>query len=69
MDCREHSTNLDGLGINFQSLILVDEEFLHNITLIALELNHVAGFFIVDDGSVASKLLLDDLEDFLEIKL
>jgi len=61
--------DLDGLGIDFQSLFLIDEEVLYDIALVALELNHVTSLFIVDDGAVAGKLLLDDLEDLLQIKL
>jgi hypothetical protein len=62
-------THLDGLWINLQSLFLVDKELLHGITLIALQLNHVAGFFIIYNGTVASELFLDDLEDLLHVKL
>lgn len=62
-------TNLYGLRIDFQSLFLVDEELFHSVTLVALELNHVSGLFIVHDGAVASELLLNDLKDFLQIKL
>jgi len=61
--------NLDGLGINLQSLFLVYEEFLDNIALVSLKLDHVAGLLIIDDGAIASKLLLDDFENLLEIKL
>jgi hypothetical protein len=66
---QEAEAYLDGLGVDFQALFLVDEEVFHGIALVALELDHVASLFIVDDGTVAGKLLLDDLEDFLEIKL
>ena len=62
-------TNLDGLGINFQSLFLVYKKFLHNISLITLKLNHVASLLIVDDGTIAGKLLLDNLENLLQIEL
>jgi hypothetical protein len=62
-------TNLNGLGIDFQSLFLVYKKFLHSISLITLKLNHVAGLFIVDDGSVAGKLLFDNLENLLQIEL
>jgi len=66
---RLEAMDLDGLGIDFQALFLVDEEVFHGIALVALELDHVASLFIVHNGTVAGKLLLDDLEDFLEIKL
>jgi len=61
--------DLDGLWINFQSLFLVNKEFLHDIALVALELDHIASLFIVDDGSIASKLFLNDFEDLFHIKL
>jgi len=60
--------DLDCLRINFQSLFLVDKELLHGIALVALQLNHVAGLFIVDNCAVASELLLDDFEDLLQIE-
>jgi len=61
--------DLDGLGINLQSLLLVDEKLLHDISLVALKLDHVAGLFIVDYGAIAGELLLNDLEDLLEVEL
>lgn len=61
--------DLDGLGIDFKTLVLVNEKILHSIALITLQLDHIAGLFIVDDGAVAGKLFLDDLEDFLEVEL
>jgi hypothetical protein len=66
---RGTGTRLDGLGVDLQALFLVDEEVFHGIALVALELDHVAGLLIVHNGTVAGKLLLDDLEDFLEIEL
>jgi len=61
--------DLDGLGINLQSLLLVDEKLLHDISLVALKLDHVTGLFIVDYGAIAGELLLNDLEDLLEVEL
>jgi len=61
--------DLDGLGIDLKTFVLVDEKILHSIALITLQLNHVTGLFIVDYGAVAGKLFLDDLEDFLEVEL
>jgi len=66
---RLEAMDLNGLGIDFQSLFLVYKKFLHSISLITLKLNHVAGLFIVDDGSVAGKLLFDNLENLLQIEL
>ena len=59
---------LDGLGIKLEALLLVNQEFLNILALIALELNHLAHLRVVDDGAIASELLLNDLEDFLLIK-
>ena len=61
--------DLDGLGVDLEPLVLVNEKILHSIALVALQLDHVAGLFIVDDGAVAGELFLDDLEDLLEVKL
>jgi hypothetical protein len=66
---RLEAVDLDGLRVNLETLFLIDEEFLHNIALIALELDHVASLVIVDDGAVAGELLLDDLEDLFEVEL
>jgi len=61
--------DLDGLGVDLEPLVLVNEKILHSIALVTLQLDHVAGLFIVDDGAVAGELFLDDLEDLLEVKL
>ena len=62
-------TYLDGLGIKLQTLLLVGQEFLDILTLISLELNHLAHLGVVDDGAIAGELLLDNLEDLLLVKL
>jgi len=61
--------DLDGLGIKFQALLLVGEKLLNILALISLELNHLSHLSIDDDGAIASKFLLDDLEDLLLIEL
>jgi hypothetical protein len=66
---RLEAMDLDGLGVDLKTFVLVDEKILHSIALITLQLDHVTGLFIVDDGAVAGKLFLDDLEDFLEVEL
>jgi len=63
------AVDLDSLGIKFQAFLLVGEELLNILALISLELNHLPHLSVDDDGAIASKLLLDDLEDFLLIKL
>jgi hypothetical protein len=66
---RLEAMDLDGLGVDLKTFVLVYEKILHSIALITLQLDHVTGLFIVDDGAVAGKLFLDDLEDFLEVEL
>jgi len=60
--------DFDGLGIELQPFLFVGEEFLNILALISLELNHLSHFGIDDNGAIASKLLLDDLEDLLLIE-
>jgi len=66
---RLEAMDLDGLGVDLKTFVLINEKILHSIALVALQLDHVAGFFIIDDSAVAGKLFLDDLEDFLEVEL
>lgn len=66
---RGRKAYLDGLGIKFQALLLVGQELLNILALISLELNHLAHLRVVDDGSIAGELLLDDLENLLLVKL
>jgi len=61
--------DLDGLRIQLETLLLVDQELLHVLALVALELNHLAHLRVVDDGAIAGELLLDDLEDLLLVEL
>lgn len=44
---------LDGLGIQRQTLLLIDEELLDVFTLVALKLDHLAHLGVVDDGAIA----------------
>jgi hypothetical protein len=48
---------LDCFGIQFQA-VLVDEKFLNILSLISLELNHLAHLGIDDDGSIAGFCVL-----------
>jgi len=64
----ERIAYLDGLGIKLKTLLLVNQEFLDIFALISLELNHLAHLRVVDDGAIASELLLDNLENFLLVK-
>lgn len=61
--------HLDGLGIKCKTLLLVDEELLDVLPLIALQLDHLSHFGVDDNGAIAGELLLDDLEDLLLIEL
>jgi len=66
------AVDLDGLLIEAEAFVLVGEEFLDLQALIALELDHLAhalGLCVTDDGAIASKVLLDNLEDLFVIKL
>ena len=62
------TVDFDGLGIHFETR-WVDEEVLHGIALISLQLNNITGLLVLDYGAIASELLLDDLQDFLEVEL
>ena len=61
--------DLDGLGIQLQAFLLVDEELLHILTLVTLQLNHLAHLGVVDNGAIAGEFLLDHLEDLLLVEL
>jgi hypothetical protein len=47
------TVDLDSLGIKLKTLLLVGEEFLDVLALVALELDHLAHLRVVDDGSIA----------------
>ena len=64
--CRTH---LNGLGIQLQPFLLIGQEFLHILALIALELDHLAHLRVVDDGAIAGEFLLDHFKDLLLIEL
>jgi len=61
--------DLDGLCVDVETFVLIDEEILYSIALVTLELDDVARLFVIHDGSIASELLLDDLQNLLQIKL
>ena len=63
------ASHLDGLCIKFQTLLLVDQEFLNILSLITLKLNHLTHLGVDDNGAIASKLLLDHFENLLLVKL
>lgn len=61
--------DLDGLGIKLESLLLVGQELLDILSLVSLQLNHLAHLSVRDDGAIASEFLLDDLENLLLVEL
>ena len=44
---------LDGLGIQLKTFLLVGQELLNILTLVSLELNHLAHLSVIDDGAIA----------------
>jgi hypothetical protein len=66
---RLETMDLDGLRIQLQPILLIDQELLHILALVALELDHLAHLRVVDDGAIAGEFLLDDLEDLLLVEL
>ncbi len=59
--------HLDGFGVQLEA-VFGDQEFLNIFSLIALELNDLSHLTIGYDGTIASELLLDHLEDLLLIE-
>lgn len=66
---KEYISHLDGLGIKLQALLLVGQELLDILALITLELDDFTHLRVNYNGAIAGKLLLDDLEDLLLVKL
>ena len=62
------TVDLDGLGIQLQTLFRIDQELLNLFALVALELDHLAHLRVADDCAIASELLLDHLEDLLLVE-
>lgn len=61
--------DLDGLGVELQSFLLVDQEFLDIFALITLKLDHFTHLTVIDNGAIASEFFLDDFENLLLIEL
>lgn len=62
------TVDLDGLCIQAQAFLLIGQELLNILALVALELNHLAHLRVGNDGAIAGELLLDDLEDLLLVE-
>lgn len=60
---------MNDLGVEAKTLLLVDQELLNILALVTLKLDHLAHLGVCDDGAIAGKLLLDDLENLLLVKL
>ena len=60
--------DLDGLCIQAKPLLLIGQELLNILALVALKLDHLAHLRIGNDGAIAGKLFLDDFEDLLLVK-
>lgn len=65
---RLEAVNLDSLAIKAEALFLIGQEVLHIFALVALELDHLSHLRVCDDGAIAGKLLLNDLEDLLLVE-
>lgn len=63
------TVNLDGRSIEAQTFLLVREELLNILALVALELDDLTHLRVAHDGAIASELLLDHLEDLLLVEL
>jgi hypothetical protein len=66
---RLETVHLHGRGLETQTFLLVREELLNILALIALELDDLTHLGVAHDGAIASKLLLDHLEDLLLVEL
>lgn len=62
------AVDLNVLGIQAQTFLLICQELLNIFALITLELNHFAHFRVVDNGAIASEFLLYHFQDLLLIK-
>jgi len=59
--------DFNSLRVELES-IFGHQELLDILALVSLQLNHLAHLTVVDNGAIASELLLDDLEDLLLIE-
>ena len=66
---RLETVDLYGLCVQAEALLLVGEELLDILALVALELDHLAHLRVGNDGAIAGELLLDDFKDLLLVKL
>ena len=61
-------THLDRLQIKPEPILLIGQEVLHILALVALELDNFAHLDIAHDSAIAGELLLDHFEDLLLVK-
>lgn len=60
--------DFDGLGVQLEPFLLIHQELLHVLALVALQLDHLAHLAVVHNGAIAGELLLNDLEDLLLVE-
>lgn len=63
------TVDLDSLGVELKTLLLVGEELQDVLALVALELDDLAHLGVVHNGSIAGKFLLDHFKDLFLVKL
>ena len=61
--------DLYSLDIKTEAILLVGEEILNILALVALELDHLSHLGVGDNSAIASELLLDHFEDLLLVEL
>ena len=66
---RLETVHLHGRGLETQTFLLVREELLNILALVALELDDLTHLGVAHDGAIASELLLDHLKDLLLVEL
>lgn len=66
---RLETVHLHGLALEAEAFLLVHEELLHILALVALQLDNLAHLGVGHDGAIAGELLLDHLEDLLLVEL
>jgi len=63
------TVNGDVVGVETETALLVNEEIHDLLALVALELDHLAGLFIIDLVAIASELLPEEGENLAGVKL
>ena len=61
-------THLYGFGVESEAFLLVGQEVLDILSLVALQLDDLAHLCVSHNGSIAGKLLFDHFEDLLLVE-